>query len=481
MVRILSIIFLLLFPFISYSQQSQIEKFLSDSSMIHSSVSLSIIEADSGNVISQINPEKSLTQASILKLITTATAIEMLGKDYTFKTTIGYSGEIRKGSKTLNGNIIIKGGGDPTLGSENFPEFNNGFIDNWINNILALGIKKINGRIIVDDSYYDYQTIPSGWSWEDIGNYYGAGAYGLSISDNTLQVHFKTNGNGSFPILTSITPEGSGIEFTNFLTASGTEDNGYIYSAPYGNSGWIAGTIPEDKEDFILKGSIPDPPLFLAKAFNKKLKDAGVKVSSNPVTTRLMPELKTDNFTLISQTISPPLSAIIKVLNHKSVNLYAEHLIKELGKVFKNSGTTTAGAEVIMGFLDSAGVKTDGMFIEDGSGLSSRDAINSAEMVKLLLFMKKNSGFFDDYFMSLPDAGKEGTLKNYFKDQIFESRLRAKSGSLTGTRVRSYAGYFTTLSGKEMIFCIIVNNYSGPSKKIIAGIEEILKDVILTR
>jgi D-alanyl-D-alanine carboxypeptidase/D-alanyl-D-alanine-endopeptidase (penicillin-binding protein 4) len=479
MARVLIGFFLLLLPVVSDSQQSQIARFLSDSSIIHSSVSLCIIEADSGSVISQYNPETSLTQASILKLVTTASALELLGKDYTFRTKVGYSGKIRKGSKTLDGNIVIKGGGDPALGSENFPEFYNGFLDKWVKDIQALGIRRVTGRIIADDSYYDYEPVPAGWGWDDLGNYYGAGVYGISIYDNTLQIHFKTSEKGSIPFITSILPEDSGIEFTSYLTASGTEDNGYIFSAPYSSKGWISGTIPENKDDFVLKGSIPDPPLFLAKTLFKKLKEAGIKVSGNPVTTRLMPELKTEIFTQISETISPPLSAIIEVLNHKSVNLYAEHLIKELGKVFLNSGTTSAGAEVVTGFLDSAGVNTSGMFIEDGSGLSSLDAVNSSEMVKLLLFMKNNGKYFDDYFKSLPEPGKEGTLKNYFKDPVFESRLRAKSGSLT--RVRSYAGYFTTISGKEMIFCIIVNNYNGPSRKVISGIEDIIKDVILNR
>jgi D-alanyl-D-alanine carboxypeptidase/D-alanyl-D-alanine-endopeptidase (penicillin-binding protein 4) len=100
-------------------------------------------------------------------------------------------------------------------------------------------------------------------------------------------------------------------------------------------------------------------------------------------------------------------------------------------------------------------------------------------MVKLLMYMKKNSSHFDDFFRSLPEPGKEGTLKIYFKDPVFESRLRAKSGSLT--RVRSYSGYFTTMSGREMIFCIIVNNYNGPSRRVISGIEEIIKETIVTK
>lgn len=475
----ISIALLLIFPAFALSQQSQVEKFLADSSMRHSLVSLSIIEAETGNVVLEHNPEKSLSQASILKLVTTATALEMLGKDYTFETQTGFTGKIIKGSKTLEGDIIIKGGGDPSLGSENFPEAYTGFIDKWIDDIKALGIKKIKGRVIADDSYYDYEPVPSGWTFDDIGNYYGAGAYGLSVFDNTFEIHFKTGEKGTVPVITKILPAGTEIEFTSFLTASGTTDNGYIYLTPYSNKGWISGTIPENKEDFVLKGSIPDPPGFLAKTLTYKLKEAGIKITGTPVTTRLMPELKVNNFTMISETYSPALSTITNVLNHKSVNLYAEHLIKELGKVYMNSSSTSSGAEVIIEFLDSAGVNTDGMFISDGSGLSSLDAVNSSEMVKLLLFMKKKSSSFNEFFLSLPEPGKEGTLKNYFKDPVFESRLRAKSGSMT--RVRSYAGYFTTISGKEMIFCIIVNNYNGPSRRIITGIEEIIKDVILNR
>ena len=117
------------------------------------------------------------------------------------------------------------------------------------------------------------------------------------------------------------------------------------------------------------------------------------------------------------------------------------------------------------------------MFIEDGSGFSVQDAINSTGLSKLLWHMKKNGKHFGEYYNSLPDAGKEGTLKNYFKDPLFDSRMKAKSGTLL--RVKSYAGYFTTLSGKEMIFSIITNNFTGSSSKIISHIEEILKETIL--
>jgi D-alanyl-D-alanine carboxypeptidase/D-alanyl-D-alanine-endopeptidase (penicillin-binding protein 4) len=472
----------LLFPFILYftvtsAQQNAIERFLSDSSMIHAFVSLYIIDADNGKVIAEHNPDKSLTQASVMKLVTTAAALEMLGPDYTFKTIIGYSGSIKKGSKTLDGNIIIKGGGDPALGSENFPEYYRSFIEKWVEEISKLGIKRITGRVLTDDSYYDYQPVPAKWNWEDMGNYYGAGVYGLSLFDNTLKIHFRTSGEGSTPVMTDVQPSGSGMEFDNYLKAHGSTDEGYVFSAPYNNKGWIAGSIPVDREDFVLKASISDPPLFIADILDRRLKGAGIQIDNIPATTRLHPELISNRISVVAEIFSPPLDSIIKVLNHESINLYAENLVKELGRVFKGKGSTSAGTEVVLEFLKSAGIKTDGMFIEDGSGLSAQDAINSRGLTMLLWHMKKNGKHFGDYYTSLPDAGIDGTLKNYFKDPLFDSRMKAKSGTMLG--VKSYAGYFTTLSGKEMIFCIIANNFTGSSTKIISHIEEIIKEIIL--
>jgi D-alanyl-D-alanine carboxypeptidase/D-alanyl-D-alanine-endopeptidase (penicillin-binding protein 4) len=191
----------------------------------------------------------------------------------------------------------------------------------------------------------------------------------------------------------------------------------------------------------------------------------------------LLPELQSGKIKVVSEIISPPLDSIIAVLNRESVNLYAENLVKELGKKFKGEGSTEAGTEVVLEFLKKAGIKTDGMFIMDGSGLSVQDAVNSRGIAMLLLYMKRSGKHFEDYYISLPGAGKEGTLKDCFKDPVFNDRLKAKSGTLL--RVKGYAGYFTTMSGKEMIFSIIVNNFSGSSSRIISFIEEIIKETIL--
>ena len=460
------------------AQKETFSSFLADSAMEHAQVSFCIIDADSGKPVFEYNPDKSLIPASVMKLITTSAAIELLGPDYTFKTSIGYTGKISKFFNILNGDIVIKGGGDPSLGSENFTDHYAGFTDRWIAGIRKLQIRMVTGGVITDDSYYDYLPVPAKWLWEDAGNYYGAGAYGLSIFDNTYQIHLSISPDSSQLYITGITPAECKFEFSNWLVAAGTADEGYVFAAPYSTNGWLAGTLPSNLKDFVLKASIADPPFIMAKLVNQKLTDAGIGVATYPTTTRLMQRPVKSEVNIIDEISSPPLSTIIGVLNHESVNLYAEHLVKEIGKVYRNSGSTEKGVQCIAEFLTLSGIETTGLFIEDGSGLSPLNAVNSEGIVSLLYFMKTRGKHFSEFYSSLPDAGKEGTLKNHFKDPVFESRMKAKSGSMT--RVRSYAGYLTALSGKELIFCILVNNFSGPSQDIISRIEEILKETILS-
>ena len=248
---------------------------------MHASVSLCVADAETEDVFIDYNSEISLIPASVMKVITSAAALELLGPDYTFKTRVGYTGTLNKRSGKLTGNIIILGGGDPALGSQYFSEHYQNFTDNWVSEIKKLGIKRIKGRIITDDSYYDYLPVPDKWLWEDEGNYYGAGAYGLSVFDNSYEIHFKTFSDSSSPEITRIIPAECKQELTNFLIASGTTDEGNVFTAPYGSSGWMHGKIPVNQLDFVLKASVTDPPLLLARIINDKLKAAKVKIFGN--------------------------------------------------------------------------------------------------------------------------------------------------------------------------------------------------------
>ena len=456
-------------------QEKALKSLLANPVMSGASFSGCFFDTKDRKIVWEYKSGESLIPASVMKVVTSAAALELLGPEYTFLTRLGYTGSLNKRTGVLSGDIIIQGGGDPSLGSPYFSEHYGRFLSSWIQKIKESGIKTINGRVICDDSRYDYQPVPSGWLWEDIGNYYGAGVYGLSFSDNTFHIHFKTSEPGSVPEITGIVPEICSYDLSNQLISYGNTDMGYVFSAPYGSFGWIAGSIPANREDFVLKASITDPPFLMASLFDLMLDSAGIEVVKAPSTSRIENAIPPETI-LLAEVESPPLAAIIEVLNHESVNLYAEHLLKEIGLQFEKKGTTKAGIEVLYSFLQDAGADTSGFFIEDGSGLSPLNAVTSKGLAGLMLFMQTGARHPEEFLNSLPDAGKEGTLKSAFRNPVFESNLKAKSGSFT--RTRSYTGYFTARSGREMAFSILINNFSGPSQTIVSGIEAILLETL---
>lgn len=468
--------FLLIIPFTCRSQGIAFRNFLNFEGMKNASVAVSIISSEDGSVVYEYESYRSLTPASIIKLATTAAALELLGPEYTFKTFFGYTGKTDSKTGILKGDLIIKGGGDPALGSSNFAGHYGDFAGSWIKDLKKAGIKQVEGRIIADDSRYDYLPIPAGWIWEDAGNYYGAGVYGISVFDNTYEIHFRTSSDSTIPVISGIYPAECRSELENRLIASGNTDKGYVFAVPYSREGWMAGTIPVNRDDFVLKASITDPPLIIARILQRKLADEGITVNGTPVTSRLLNNKPPAGVVLLSGTTSPPLKEIVRLLNHKSINLYAEHLTKELGLVYGKSPSTAEGIRIITEFLEKTGTDPSGLTLEDGSGLSPLDAVSPRLMSSLLFHMKKKGKHFPEYVESLPEGGKEGTLRNSFKDTVFNSALKAKSGSMPG--VRAFAGYLTARTGKEMAFCIIVNHFSGPGQDIVSGIEEILKETI---
>ncbi len=478
MSKIYQVLLLILLSVAASGQEKAFKSLLADPVMSGASFSGCILNTKDRTTVWEYNSGESLIPASVMKVVTSAAALELLGPEYSFITRLGYTGSLNRRTGVLSGDIVIQGGGDPSLGSPYFDEHYGSFLSVWIQKIKESGIKTITGRVICDDSRYDYQPVPSGWLWEDIGNYYGAGVYALSLFDNTFHIHFRTSSEGSVPEITGFVPDICRYDLSNQLISYGNTDMGYVFSAPYGSYGWIAGSIPANREDFVLKASIPDPPLLMARMFDLMLDSAGIEVGQAPSTSRIENVIPAEMI-LLAEVESPPLASIIEVLNHESVNLYAEHLLKEIGLQFKGKGTTKSGIEVLYSFLQDAGTDTSGFFIEDGSGLSPLNAVTSKGLAGLMLYMLKKSAYPEAFLNSLPEAGREGTLKSAFRNPAFESNLKAKSGSFT--RTRSYTGYFTARSGREMAFSILINNFSGPSQTIVAGIEAILLETLEKR
>ncbi|MCD6557306.1 MAG: D-alanyl-D-alanine carboxypeptidase/D-alanyl-D-alanine-endopeptidase, partial [Bacteroidales bacterium] len=206
-----------------------------------------------GEIIASYHSDKSFMPASTQKLFTTATALEVLGPDFKFTTSLQYSGRIDTVSGILYGNILIKGGGDPTLGSKYFDSTKDKqFFNDWLKAIKKLGIDSVAGAVVADASVFDYNIVPITWSWNNMGNYYGAGANGLTVFDNYYTVFFNiSNTIGELTEIVNVIPNIPNLVFDNTSTSDSiTYDNSYIFGAPFSNQRYVRGKLPAGKNNF---------------------------------------------------------------------------------------------------------------------------------------------------------------------------------------------------------------------------------------
>jgi D-alanyl-D-alanine carboxypeptidase/D-alanyl-D-alanine-endopeptidase (penicillin-binding protein 4) len=448
-----------------------INKMAADDQLKNASISFYALDIDSNKIIAGLGANKSLVPASTMKIITTATALELFGPKKRFITTIKYSGEIDSNG-VLNGNIFIIGGGDPCLGSKRFTKHYGNFINKWATEIMKLGIDSINGQIIGDASIFNEQMIPSTWIWGDLGNYYGAGPSGLSIYENICRLEFKSGKKGDSAHIVCVKPYIPNLEFDNYVKSMPTKkDESYIFGAPYQENRIIKGGIPLNKSSFEVRGSIPDPAYLTAFELDMELRNLGVKIASPSSTVKKLNMVTSFKTNFITKTSSPQLSEIIIQTNTYSINLYAEHLLNHIGVKKYKSGDTGSGIIATTEFWKEKGLDTDGFYINDGSGLSRFDAVTAKHLVFILKYMNNSSN--SNYFLnSLPVAGKSGTLRNVGKGTAASGKVKAKSGYMT--RVRSYSGYVITKNKRKLAFALIVNNYNCSAYQMKKKMEKIM-------
>jgi len=448
-----------------------IDDFLRKEPLSPAIVGLMIADAKTGEVFIEHNPDKSLVPASVQKLMLTAAALETLGTDYTFNTTLVLDGKIND-QGTFTGNILIRGGGDPALGSERFGEYYQDIILRFAEAIHKRGIKTIDGQIIGDASFFGEISLPRTWLWEDIGNYFGAATSGLNIYENTYCLNLRSGQPGSLTKVINVDPEIPELEFKNNVTAS-TEnrDNAFIFGSYLSSRREIRGTIPANRSSFTIKGAIPDPAFLAAYQLTEKLEKSGVKVSGTPKSSYKSLECKNPETILTIK--SPPLSEIIYYLNMNSINLYAETLLLHLSKSESNEASCASGCKALTDFWKSKGMPTDGLFLLDGSGLSRAGGVTARQLIFMLRYMKNNSENGNAFIRSMPVAGISGSLKNFGKETELQRKFIAKSGYMT--RVMNYAGYLTAKDGKELVVVVLVNNYTCPD----AEMKRLLEDLMM--
>ncbi|MDR0874409.1 MAG: D-alanyl-D-alanine carboxypeptidase/D-alanyl-D-alanine-endopeptidase [Prevotellaceae bacterium] len=431
--------------------------FVNKEALRHANISFLLRDLSNNKVVAEYNAQRSCTPASVTKVITTATALEILGEKSHFSTFLMSGGDIDENG-ILQDNLYINGTGDPTLGSRYFS--NADFITDWINEIRAWGIKKIAGRVIADTSIYDNSPVPVLWLREDAGNYYGAGVFPLSVFDNMVSVKIKSTARNIEIIETA---PNAGYTFNNRLKI-GAKDSIYFSGEPYSNERTIYGTIRANTVRSE-KCDISNPPQFLAKYLTEKLIENGIAVEN-----KFFGEKKyapnVEIVPVVSHT-SPPLKDIAAMTNTFSNNNYAEHLLKHLALQKDSVASFNTALQVLREFWASKGIDVSGLFIYDGSGLSPKNAVSAAFICDVLKYMQANKAFYN----SLPVAGESGTVASFLADTPLKGKAHVKSGSFRN--VQCYAGYISK-GGKDYAFSILVNNFTGERKNVVKLIEELL-------
>ena len=442
------------------------------------SFSLVVKDVQEGRTVYCYDTDRLQSPASVLKTVATATALEILGEDYRYPTTLEYDGILENG--TLEGNLYIKGSGDPSLGSSHFAPGQNKFLSTWIAALQKAGIKHITGSVISDESIFDTEGVSIKWLREDMGNYYAPGSYGISIFDNMYKLSLQTGAAGTRPVLKGTEPDIPFIRFKNYLKAAPvSSDSAYIIGAPLDDVRYLYGVLPANREAYVLKGDIPDPALYLARYLTHQLQQKGIRVDGSPSCYRIEVEenrWKKGERKEIVTTYSPTLREIASICNHVSHNLYADALVKTVGLQYKPRrnemiSSFGRGVQVVKEYWEKKGLDVFPLRMNDGSGLAPADKVSAGFMGELLVYMATESAVSDAFIASLPQAGIEGSVRNFLKGSKLQGKAHLKSGGITG--VRSYAGYITK-DGKTYAVAVFSNNYSCPMSRMTRALEKLL-------
>ena len=442
------------------------------------SFSLVVKDVQEGRTVYCYDTDRLQSPASVLKTVATATALEILGEDYRYPTALEYDGILENG--TLEGYVYINGSGDPSLGSSHFALGQNKFLSTWIAALQKAGIKHITGSVISDESIFDTEGVSIKWLREDMGNYYAPGSYGISIFDNMYKLSLQTGAAGTRPVLKGTEPDIPFIRFKNYLKAAPvSSDSAYIIGAPLDDVRYLYGVLPANREAYVLKGDIPDPALYLARYLTDQLQQKGIRVDGSPSCYRIEVEenrWKKGERKEIVTTYSPTLREIASVCNHVSHNLYADALVKTVGLQYKPRrnemiSSFGRGVQVVKEYWEKKGLDVFPLRMNDGSGLAPADKVSAGFMGELLVYMATESAVSDAFIASLPQAGIEGSVRNFLKGSKLQGKAHLKSGGITG--VRSYAGYITK-DGKTYAVAVFSNNYSCPMSRMTRALEKLL-------
>lgn len=457
-----------------------------------------VLAVRGADTLAQYNRMQKMVPASNVKLITTGLALTRLGEDRRFSTTLSYSGSIAVDG-TLDGDLYIVGGGDPTIGAGTPCADSLGrTFAVWKALIDSAGIKAVNGRVVGDPRFFSRPYHGMSWQVDDLGWNYGAGPSGLSVFQNAQTFTVEPAGVGTPPVITPLYPDTPWMVYTNSaVTGEARSANTLFYQdTDFGPYGEFFGSFPADRKSYILPCSNAFGAYTCAYLFHNYLTGNGVAVSGGYAdispSGNIRGDLRSgaegpaaaspDSLVKIGSAVSPVLRSIVKDTNYISDNFYAETLFNMLPLALYGKADRQLADRAEREMLSSMGLRTgNACVLVDGSGLSRKNYVSPEYFVRFL--RKMYSGRVRGaYIESLPSPGTKSTLRNRMGKASLEvkNRVKMKSGSMNG--VVCFSGYILPAKGSQtqepVVFSILTNDIGGASSA--SSVYAIIDEIILS-
>jgi serine-type D-Ala-D-Ala carboxypeptidase/endopeptidase (penicillin-binding protein 4) len=408
-----------------------------------------------GQPLFEHSPDRLLLPASNAKLLTLALAAERLGWDFQFETTVTATTAVEPDG-TIRGDLVVRGSGDPTIGDR---VGDAGNLDDWASDLVAAGVRRIDGRVIGDDDALEVPPLGSGWTVDDVPYGYAAPMGALIYNENTAQIRVSAGPRAGAAAAVRLVDEAADLEVHSSVVtiAAGEASHLRLERLPGSTRLEVSGGIAVGADPMVRFASVDNPTLYFARALRTRLIAHGISVRGEAVDVDRSPPgpLSPSAVTLIRHR-SPPLTAMAVTLMKRSQNLYAETLFTAV----ERSLAQEPDGEQVSDVLRAWGIEPGSYMLADGSGLSRYNLVSAATITRVLERMYDDTGDREPWMAALPVAGVDGTLENRMRGTAAEGTVRAKTGTIA--YVRTLSGYASTGDGEVLAFSFLANHFASP-------------------
>lgn len=470
----------------------------SASNLSHAFIGMQAVRLSDGRVLYTRNADRLFIPASNMKLFTTALALSILGGEYRLSTQVGARVPIDP-SGTLPGDLELVGGGDPSLSGREYPYRSHASsvaiysfqpIDELAGQLAALGLKRIDGNIVGDDTRYVWEPQPGPWSSDSATREYGAPVSALILNDNTFAVTFRPAERAGDLARVALVPAFENFVIDNRVVTTARGDRKIeFYRSAAGSELHVWGSIPKGDPGYTQELAIGDPALYAAQALRSALIERGISIHGSAVALHHFaddpaPQNQAETSLkeappklefVLAEHRSPPLLELLQVVDKVSQNLHAEMLLREVAVASGHAGSREAGLRAMEQFLASIGIFSEEYQFSDGSGLSRDTLVSPAAITKLLVHMNETP-HREEWFNLLPIGGEDGTLGSRFGGHPEAHAIHAKTGTLD--HVKAISGYADTRAYGRVAFSLLVNNFEEPGPGITKTIDELVLSLL---